>query len=68
MFILNNPLTFVIKWELQYNETNILATTSKGIVDSNADVLSHLETLKNKEQTREQKILARKLYDQQLAS
>ena len=47
------------------NETDILATTSKGIVVSNADVLSHLETLKNKKQTREQKILARKLYDQQ---
>ena len=50
------------------SETDILATTSKGIVVSNADVLSHLETLKNKEQTREQKILARKLYDQQVAN
>jgi len=50
------------------SETDILATTSKGIVVSNADVLSHLETLKNKTQTREQKILARKLYDQQQAS
>ena len=47
------------------SETDILATTSKGIVVSNADVLNHLETLKNKTQTREQKILARKLYDQQ---
>ena len=47
------------------NETDILATTSKGIVVSNADVLSHLETLKNKEQTREQKIALRRLYDQQ---
>ena len=50
------------------SETDILATTSKGIVVSNADVLNHLETLKNKEQTREQKILARKLYDQQVAN
>jgi hypothetical protein len=47
------------------NETDILATTSKGIVVSNADVLSHLETLKNKTQTREQKIALRRLYDQQ---
>ena len=53
------------KMGITINETDILATTSKGIVVSNADVLSHLETLKNKEQTREQKILARKLYDQQ---
>jgi len=53
------------KMGITINETDILATTSKGIVVSNADVLSHLETLKNKTQTREQKILARKLYDQQ---
>ena len=50
------------------SETDILATTSKGIVVSNKDILNHLETLKNKEQTREQKILARKLYDQQVAN
>jgi len=56
------------KMGITINETDILATTSKGIVVSNADVLSHLETLKNKTQTREQKILARKLYDQQQAS
>jgi len=56
------------KMGITINETDILATTSKGIVVSNADVLSHLETLKNKEQTREQKILARKLYDQQVAN
>ena len=53
------------KMGITISETDILATTSKGIVVSNADVLSHLETLKNKTQTREQKILARKLYDQQ---
>ena len=47
------------------SETDILATTSKGIVVSNADVLNHLATLKNKTQTREQKIALRKLYDQQ---
>ena len=56
------------KMGITINETDILATTSKGIVVSNADVLSHLETLKNKTQTRDQKILARKLYDQQQAN
>ena len=50
------------------NETDILATTSKGIVVSNKDILNHLATLKNKTQTRDQKILARKLYDQQVAN
>jgi hypothetical protein len=47
------------------NETDILATTSKGIVVSNKDIINHLATLKNKTQTREQKIALRKLYDQQ---
>jgi len=50
------------------SETDILATTSKGIVVSNKDILNHLATLKNKTQTRDQKILARKLYDQQVAN
>ena len=45
-------------------ETDILATTSKGIVVSNQDVLNQLTTLKNKTQTRDQKILARQIYDQ----
>ena len=56
------------KMGITINETDILATTSKGIVVSNADVLSHLETLKNKTQTREQKIALRKLYDQHQAT
>ena len=56
------------KMGITINETDILATTSKGIVVSNADVLSHLETLKNKTQTREQKIALRRLYDQQQAN
>ena len=44
---------------LTINETDILATTSKGIVVSNADIINHLATLKNKTQvTRDQKILA----------
>ena len=50
---------------LTINETNILATTSKGIVVSNTDILNHLATLKNKKITREQKILARQIYDKQ---
>jgi len=56
------------KMGITINETDILATTSKGIVVSNADVLNHLETLKNKTQTREQKIALRRLYDQQQAN
>ena len=52
---------------LTINETDILATTSKGIVVSNKDIVSHLASLKNKTKTREQKILARKVYDQQQA-
>jgi len=55
------------KMGLTINETDILATTSKGIVVSNQDILNHLATLKNKTQTREQKILARQIYDQQQA-
>ena len=62
---LEQTIELANKMGITINETDILATTSKGIVVSNADVLSHLETLKNKTQTREQKILARKLYDQQ---
>jgi hypothetical protein len=52
---------------LTISETDILATTSKGIVVSNKDIINHLNTLKNKTQTRDQKILARKAYDQQQA-
>ena len=55
------------KMGLTISETDILATTSKGIVVSNADIINHLATLKNKTQTREQKILARQIYDQQQA-
>ena len=53
------------KMGLTINETDILATTSKGIVVSNQDIINHLATLKNKTQTRDQKILARRIYDQQ---
>ena len=55
------------KMGLTINETDILATTSKGIIVSNKDIVSHLASLKNKTKTREQKILARKAYDQQQA-
>jgi len=51
--------------KLIISESDILATTSKGIVVSNKDVINHLATLKNKTQTRDQKIALRKLYDQQ---
>jgi len=53
--------------KLTISETDILATTSKGIVVSNKDVINHLASLKNKTQTREQKILARQIYDQKQA-
>jgi len=52
------------KMGLTISETDILATTSKGIVVSNTDILNHLASLKNKTQTREEKILARIKYDQ----
>jgi len=50
---------------LTISETDILATTSKGIVVSNKDIINHLASLKNKTQTRDQKILARQIYNQQ---
>ena len=52
------------KMGLTISETDILATTSKGIVVSNQDILNHLASLKNKTITREEKILARIKYDQ----
>ena len=55
------------KMKLIISETDVLATTSKGIVVSNQDIINHLATLKNKTKTREQKILARQIYDQQQA-
>ena len=55
------------KMGLTISETDILATTSKGIVVSNTDILNHLASLKNKTQTREEKIAARIKYNQQQA-
>jgi len=64
---LEQSIALAKKMGLTISETDILATTSKGIVLSDQDVINHLATLKNKTQTREQKILARKIYDQQQA-
>jgi len=61
---LEQSIELANKLGITLNESNILATTSKGIVVSNEDVLNHLTTLKNKSQSREQKILARQIYDQ----
>ena len=62
---LEQSIDMAKKMGLTISETDILATTSKGIVVSNQDILNHLASLKNKTQTREQKIALRKLYDQQ---
>ena len=51
--------------KLTINETDILATTSKGIVVSNKDIVNHLATLKNKKVTREDKLLALKKYNEE---
>ena len=64
---LEQSIDMAKKMGLTISETDILATTSKGIVVSNQDILNHLASLKNKTQTREQKIALRKLYDQQQA-
>jgi hypothetical protein len=61
---LEQSIDLANKMGVTISETNILATTSKGIVVSNTDVLNHLTTLKNKTQTRDQKIALRKIYDQ----
>jgi len=61
---LEQSIDMAKKMGLTITETDILATTSKGIVVSNQDILNHLASLKNKTQTREQKILARMKYDQ----
>jgi len=61
---LEQSIDMAKKMGLTISETDILATTSKGIVVSNTDILNHLASLKNKTKTREQKILARMKYDQ----
>jgi hypothetical protein len=62
---LEQSIDMANKMGITISETDILATTSKGIVVSNKDIINHLATLKNKTQTREQKIALRRLYDQQ---
>ena len=64
---LEQSIDMAKKMGLTISETDILATTSKGIVVTNQDILNHLASLKNKTQTRDQKIALRKLYDQQQA-
>ena len=61
---LEQSIDMAKKMGLTISETDILATTSKGIVVSNTDILNHLASLKNKTQTREEKILARIKYNQ----
>ena len=64
---LEQSIDMAKKMGLTISETDILATTSKGIVVSNTDILNHLASLKNKTQSRDQKILARQIYDQNQA-
>jgi hypothetical protein len=64
---LEQSIALCKKMKLIISETDILATTSKGLVLSDQDVINHLATLKNKTQTRDQKIALRKLYDKQQA-
>jgi len=61
---LEQSIDMAKKMGLTISETDILATTSKGIVVSNQDILNHLASLKNRTQTRDQKIALRKAYDQ----
>jgi hypothetical protein len=62
---LEQSIDMAKKMGITISETDILATTSRGIVVSNQDILNHLASLKNKTQTRDQKIALRKSYDQQ---
>jgi len=61
---LEQSIDMAKKMGITLSETDILATTSKGIVVSNKAIVNHLASLKNKTKTRDQKILARQIYDQ----
>jgi len=62
---LEQSIDMAKKMGLTISETDILATTSKGIVVSNTDILNHLASLKNKTQTRADKLLALKKYNEE---
>jgi len=64
---LEQSIDMAKKMGLTISETDILATTSKGIVVSYTDILNHLASLKNKTQTREDKLLALKKYNEEHA-
>ena len=64
---LEQSIDMAKKMGLTISETDILATTSKGIVVSNQDILNHLSSLKNKTQTRADKLLALKKYNEEQA-
>ena len=64
---LEQSIDMAKKMGLTISETDILATTSKGIVVSNTDILNHLASLKNKTQTRADKLLALKKYNEEHA-
>jgi len=61
---LEQSIDMAKKMGITISETDILATTSKGIVVSNQDILNHLASLKNKTQTRADKLLALKKYNE----
>jgi len=65
---LEQSIDMAKKMGITLSETDILATTSKGIVVSNSDILNHLASLKNKTQTRADKLLALKKYNQEQQS
>jgi len=54
---LEQSIDMAKKMGLTISETDILATTSKGIVVSNTDILNHLASLKNKTQDKRTKNL-----------
>ena len=64
---LEQSIDMAKKMGLTISETDILATTSKGIVVSNTDILNHLSSLKNKNVSRADKLLALKKYNKEQA-
>ena len=64
---LEQSISLAKKMGITISETDILATTSKGIIVSDQDVINHLASLKNKTQTRADKLLALKKYNEEHA-